>query len=263
MTTPQADDSGRDDQLPAGASAIPSATLPSAAGADEPRAPKRDDRPGQDEPAPPAAQDQATQSQPRPQTHPSAAPVPSGDPALQRLGAGGLATASTAQPSRASSGPATGPDGTAATRRQVPPRSGPPRPAPSRGSRPPESGRPPSRSRRAKLALQRIDPWSVFVFSLVASLFLGVALVVAVAALYSVLNSLGVLASVNELYVEVVGGDAGADPLFTSRRFLGGAAVLAAVNVVLLTLLATLGSLLYNLCASFTGGVEVTLGERE
>ncbi len=33
--------------------------------------------------------------------------------------------------------------------------------------------------------------------------------------------------------------------------------------VTLLTLLATLGSLLYNLCASFTGGVEVTLGERD
>jgi hypothetical protein len=44
---------------------------------------------------------------------------------------------------------------------------------------------------------------------------------------------------------------------------IGGAAVLAALNVVLLTLLATLGALLYNLCASFTGGLELTLGERD
>ena len=110
--------------------------------------------------------------------------------------------------------------------------------------------------------MQRIDPWSVFLFTLVASLFLGIALLVAVAALYSVLGSLGVLSSVNDLYVEVVGGDT-ASPLITVRRFLGGAAVLAAVNVVLLTLLATLSALLYNLCSSFTGGIEVTLGERD
>ncbi len=47
------------------------------------------------------------------------------------------------------------------------------------------------------------------------------------------------------------------------RQRRSGAAVLAALNVVLLTLLATLGSLLYNLCASFTGGIELTLGERD
>ena len=39
--------------------------------------------------------------------------------------------------------------------------------------------------------------------------------------------------------------------------------MLGAVNVVLLTLLATLGALLYNLCSSFTGGIELTLGERD
>jgi hypothetical protein len=111
------------------------------------------------------------------------------------------------------------------------------------------------------LALKRIDPWSVFVFTLIAALFLGVALVAAVAALYYVLDRLGVQSSVNELFDEVTAGTG--EPLITAYRVVGGAAVLAAVNVVLLTLLATLSALLYNLCASFTGGVDVTLGERE
>ena len=124
-----------------------------------------------------------------------------------------------------------------------------------------DRGRPAARARRARLALKRIDPWSVFVFALISALFLGVALVAAVAALYSVLDSLGVQASVNALFDEVTGGSG--EPLLTAYRVVGGAAVLAAVNVVVLTLLATLASLLYNLCASFTGGVEVTLGERE
>jgi len=123
------------------------------------------------------------------------------------------------------------------------------------------AGRAPGKARKARLALKRIDPWSVFVFSLIAALLLGIALVVAVAALYAVLDSLGVQSSVNQLVTEVIGEGGG--PLITGRRVIGGAAVLAALNVVLLTLLATLGALLYNLCASFTGGVELTLGERD
>ena len=126
----------------------------------------------------------------------------------------------------------------------------------------PAGGRTPGR-RRTRLAVQRLDPWSVFLYSLVASLFLGLALVVAVAVLYAVLSRLGVTETVNELVTELTGGDAEAAPLLTTGRFVGGAAVLAAVNVVLLTLLATLSALLYNLCASFTGGIEVTLGERD
>ena len=119
------------------------------------------------------------------------------------------------------------------------------------------------RTRRARLSLRRIDPWSVFLFSLVVAVFLGIALVVAVAVLYAVLGSLGVTDSVNQLFAEVTGGDIADGELLTSGRIVGGAAVLAAINVVFLTLLATLGSLLYNLCASFTGGLELTFGERD
>jgi len=136
-----------------------------------------------------------------------------------------------------------------------------PPPRPTAAVRAEDKTRTTARARKARLALKRIDPWSVFVFSLIAALLLGIALVAAVAALYAVLDSLGVQASVNELFTEVTGGSG--TPLITSRRVVGGAAVLAAVNVVLLTLLATLGALLYNLCASFTGGIELTLGERD
>ena len=119
------------------------------------------------------------------------------------------------------------------------------------------------RSRRTRLTLKRIDPWSVFLFSLVASVFVGIAVIVAVAVLYAVVGSLGITESLNELFAEVTGGSLVTDPLLTTGRVVGGAAVLAAVNVVFLTLLATLSALLYNLCASFTGGLELTLGERD
>lgn len=185
-------------------------------------------------------------------------------------------TASTTQPIRTASTPASGssqrPAGPAASTSAAAQAAGAsstrtsgglrrpvPRPAAPRAD---DGGaRTTGKARKARLALKRIDPWSVFVFSLIAALLLGIALVAAVAALYAVLDSLGVQSSVNELFAEVVGEGSG--PLITGRRVIGGAAVLAALNVVLLTLLATLGALLYNLCASFTGGLELTLGERD
>lgn len=139
---------------------------------------------------------------------------------------------------------------------------------PDRPERPPVRPAPrsePRRPRHARLVLQRVDPWSVFLFSLVASIALGIVLLVAVATLYAVLSGLGVLSSVNDLLGEVLGSssDPTASSYITAGRVLGATAVLAAVDVVLLTVLATLGALLYNLCASLTGGVEVDLRQRD
>lgn len=147
--------------------------------------------------------------------------------------------------------------------RPVPPRvdRGPGEPRSSRSQPPRAAGR-----RRARLVVQRVDAWSVFLFSLIASVCLGVVLIVAVAALYAALSSAGVLASLNGVLGEVAGdGTSGevVEPFITAGRVLGATAVLAAIDVVLLTALATLGALLYNLCASLTGGIEVQLGERE
>jgi len=115
------------------------------------------------------------------------------------------------------------------------------------------------RGRRAQLSLRRIDPRSAFVLSLLLSLFIAVVTVAAAYALYATLDALGVPASINTAVADVRGGP----PVLTSSRFVGGAALLAAVNVVLFTVLASLGALLYNICASFTGGIEVTLTERD
>ena len=95
--------------------------------------------------------------------------------------------------------------------------------------------------------------------SLVLSLFLAVVTVVAAFVLYLVLSALGVPSSINGAVSDVNGSG----PVLTQGRFLGFAALVGGANVVLLTALGTLGSMLYNVCASFTGGVELTLAERE
>ncbi|MCW2666948.1 MAG: hypothetical protein JWN57_1910, partial [Frankiales bacterium] len=121
------------------------------------------------------------------------------------------------------------------------------------------------RTRRARLAVRRVDPWSVFVTSLLTGLFLAVVTLVAVFVLYQVLAAAGVQDSLNQLYAEVTRESGAGEPaaLLTQGRVLGIAALLAAFNVVLLTVLATLLAVIYNVCASFTGGVEVTLAERD
>ena len=153
-----------------------------------------------------------------------------------------------------------------------PPRPSGPTAAPSAPAPPPRtaarpgSSRPVARGRRARLTLRRIDPWSVFLWSVVASIFLGLALLVCVAVLYALLSSLGVLDSLNTLITDVTSnpGDTSATTnVFSAGRVMSITAVVAALDVVLLTALSTLGAFLYNLCASLTGGIEVTLGDRE
>jgi hypothetical protein len=126
--------------------------------------------------------------------------------------------------------------------------------------------RPVARSRKARLVLKRVDPWSVFLFSVVASIFLGIALFVAVGILYAVLSKLGVLHSLNTLIGDVTaepGTTATPSSFFAAGKVMTFAALVAALDVVLITALATLSAFLYNLCASLTGGIEVTLSDHE
>lgn len=139
----------------------------------------------------------------------------------------------------------------------VPARPAPPRPVPS--------GRPVARARRAKLVLKRIDPWSVFLYSVVASIFIGLATLVAVALLYAVLAKLGVLSSLNTLIGDVTsepGASAAPADFFSLGKVMTFATLIAALDVVLITALSTLAAFLYNACASLTGGIEVTLTDQ-
>lgn len=200
----------------------------------------------------PATQNPATQN-------PGADEPESGKPKTHRPGSDAAPTDTLA---------ATDPSTLATSRSERPPPeygvSRPVRPVPRQEGRPAVGGAPRTSSgrsrstgsRRARLALKRVDPWSVFVLTLAVTFFLGIALVVAIFVLYAFLDSSNVVSSINDVVREVTQN---ADPVLTQRRALTLAVVLAALQIVLVTLLATLGALLYNLCASFTGGVDVTL----
>ena len=124
------------------------------------------------------------------------------------------------------------------------------------------SGRGP---RRARLQLRHIDTWSALKISLVLSIALFFIWMVAVGVLYLVLNALGVFETLNELFGQLgtEGGEETTSEVLTPGIVFGGAAIIGAINVVLLTALCTVGTFIYNMCSDLVGGLEVTLSERD
>jgi hypothetical protein len=136
------------------------------------------------------------------------------------------------------------------------------RPAAKGKSKGRESGRGP---RRARLQLRHIDTWSALKISLVLSIALFFIWMVAVGVLYGVLNALGVFETLNDLFGQVgsVSGNEATGDVITPGVVFGGAAIIGAINIVLLTALCTVGTFIYNLCSDLVGGLEITLSERD
>jgi hypothetical protein len=125
-----------------------------------------------------------------------------------------------------------------------------------------QSGRGP---RRARLQLRHIDTWSALKISLVLSIALFFIWMVAVGILYGVLNALEVFDKVNELFGQI-GSASGAEntgEVVTPGLVFGGAAIIGAINIVLMTALCTVATFIYNLCSDLVGGLELTLSERD
>jgi hypothetical protein len=117
--------------------------------------------------------------------------------------------------------------------------------------------------RRARLRVSHVNPTSVLRLSLLFGACMLVVLLVAVAALWFVLNSAGVFSSITEATSTITDNSGGGTAAwFSFGRVMLIAAVLGVFNVIAFTLLSTVGALLYNLCSDFVGGVEVTLSER-
>ncbi|PKW13488.1 DUF3566 domain-containing protein [Saccharopolyspora spinosa] len=127
------------------------------------------------------------------------------------------------------------------------------------------SARRPSRGpRRASLQVKRLDPWSVLKLALVLSVALFFVWMIAVAVLYGVLDGMGVWDQLNGTFTELTQPDnAASEPLISAGRVFGVASIIGAINIVLVTALATVAAFIYNVAADFAGGIEVTLSERE
>lgn len=125
----------------------------------------------------------------------------------------------------------------------------------------------PRKVRKAHLRVAHVDPWSVMKAAFLLSIAVGIVTVVAVMVIWSVLGATGVWDSINRAVTDVVGSETSSgfdiEDYLGMSRVMGFTMIVAVVDVVLLTVLATLGAFLYNLAAVLLGGVEVTLAEDE
>ena len=114
--------------------------------------------------------------------------------------------------------------------------------------------------------MTHVDPWSVMKTSFLLSVALGIVTVVAVGVVWAVLGAAGIWDSIDATVADVVGetGDSfRIEDYLGMSRVMGFTMIVAVVDVVLVTVIGTLGAFLYNLAAALLGGIEVVLAEDE
>jgi hypothetical protein len=190
----------------------------------------------------------STPNTPRPGARPANAP---------RAG-----TTRTATPAKPTQRPSAGAGQKPASARQAPQRPAQ-RPTNGQGGRPGlVRPAPKAKARRARLLVSKVDPWSVLKMAFLLSVALGIVTVVASIVLWTTLDITGIFDRVNDLLTEIAGTEGGAFDLrayASLGQVASFATIIAVVNVVLLTALAMLSAVLYNISATLVGGIGVTL----
>ncbi|MGW6197591.1 DUF3566 domain-containing protein [Kribbella sp. NPDC055110] len=127
------------------------------------------------------------------------------------------------------------------------------------------SGRP--QTRKARLRMSRIDPWSVMKTAFLLAIAFGIVTWVAVFIVWSAIGAAGVFDNINSTVQEVLGTPAGepfrVENYINTGKVMGFTTLLACADVLIITALATLGSFLYNIAATLLGGLEVTLASED
>ncbi len=140
------------------------------------------------------------------------------------------------------------------------------RTAPTKKAAPAPTARPATRKsrgpRRVRLAVARVDPWSVMKMSFLLSVALGIAGVVLTAVLWMILSTMNVFSDVEGVLQSLQ--TTTSDP-FSIKDYVGFgrvvslSIVIGVIDIILLTAIATVTAFLYNICSALVGGVQLTL----
>jgi hypothetical protein len=205
---------------------------------------------------------------------PSGAPLPEARDEQRGSGATVMETRefrTPEQPLPASPQPYTPPQPHTPPQAYLPPQESPGAPGTQAAGRKPRpaafAARMAPRTRSARLRVATVDPWSVMKVSFLISIAIGVCAIVAVGVLWLVLDAMGVFSTIGATINDATG--AGEQGSFNLQSYLSLSncvlftIVVAVIDVVLATALATLGAFIYNLSSGFVGGIELTLAEDE
>ena len=116
--------------------------------------------------------------------------------------------------------------------------------------------------RRVRLAVARVDPWSVMKMSFLLSVAIGIAGVILTAVLWMILSTMNVFSDIEGVLQSLQ--TTTADP-FSIKDYVGFgrvvslSIVIGVIDVILMTAIATVMAFLYNICSALVGGVQLTL----
>jgi len=116
----------------------------------------------------------------------------------------------------------------------------------------------PAQTKQVRLKLVYIDFWSAVKFSFLIAAAVGVIIFVAVLLIWTVLASTGVFDQVSKLMQDVSGqSNLTVSNVISFAQVMGFTLVIAALNVVVGTVLGAIACVLYNLSVRITGGILV------
>ncbi|MCR2052532.1 DUF3566 domain-containing protein [Actinomyces bowdenii] len=119
--------------------------------------------------------------------------------------------------------------------------------------------------RRVRLALTRVDPWSVMKAAFLLSFAAGIMMIVATAFVWFMLDAMHVFSNIEGLVGKVAGEESNAFKALVAYlalpQAIAMATIIAVVNIVLMTALTTIGAFLYNITATLVGGIHLTLAD--
>jgi hypothetical protein len=118
--------------------------------------------------------------------------------------------------------------------------------------------------RRARVAVTKVDPWSVMKLAFVLTVLMVLVVLAAITILWWVLDASGIFTQLNSSLVTITGSNTvQIQQLFSLGRVLTYSTLVGVIDIVLLTALATLGAFLFNLSTGLVGGVDVVLTETD
>lgn len=116
----------------------------------------------------------------------------------------------------------------------------------------------PMPAKQVRLKLVYIDFWSAVKLSFLISAVLGVVLVVAVLLIWTVLASTGIFEQVSSIVQDVSDNQQfSVSSVLSFAQVMGFSLIIAALNVIVGTVLGAIACLLYNLSVRVTGGILV------
>lgn len=112
--------------------------------------------------------------------------------------------------------------------------------------------------KQVRLKLVYIDFWSAVKFSFLVSLCLAVVNAVATILVYAVLNQTGALEKIDQLFMDVVGGDETSLMSFIGYpQVIGFAITVSILGLIVGTVMGAIAAVVYNLLVRVFGGFQL------